>query len=197
MFLGMDVHGKTLGIIGLGRIGSAVAKRAKGFDMNIIYYDVIRRENLEEKLGITFKSLEEVLSEANFVTIHVPLTKETYHMIGQRELSMMKETSYLVNTSRGPVINEEALYTALKEGVIMGAAMDVFEKEPIDPDSPLLGLENAVLTPHIASASVETRTKMAIVAANNLVSVLRGEEPPNLVNPEVRKIRPLKQASKR
>ena len=110
---------------------------------------------------------------------------------------MMKETSYLVNTSRGPVINEEALYTALKEGVIMGAAMDIFEKEPIDPDSPLLGLENAVLTPHIASASVETRTKMAIVAANNLVSVLRGEEPPNLVNPEVRKIRPLKQASKR
>lgn len=197
MFLGMDVHGKTLGIIGLGRIGSAVAKRAKGFDMNVIYYDVIRSENLEEKLGITFKGLEEVFSEADFVTIHVPLTKETYHMIGQRELSMMKETSYLVNTSRGPVINEEALYTALKEGVIRGAAMDVFEKEPIDPDSPLLGLENAVLTPHIASASVETRTKMAIVAANNLVSVLRGEEPPNLVNPEVRKIRPLKQASKR
>lgn len=196
MFLGMDVHGKTLGIIGLGRIGSAVAKRAKGFDMNIIYHDVIRRENLEEKLGITFKGLEEVFSEADFVTIHVPLTKETYHMIGQRELSMMKETSYLVNTSRGPVINEEALYTALKEGVIRGAAMDVFEKEPIDPDSPLLGLENAVLTPHIASASVETRTKMAIVAANNLVSVLRGEEPPNLVNPEVRKIRPLKQGSK-
>ncbi|RLI10707.1 D-glycerate dehydrogenase [Candidatus Bathyarchaeota archaeon] len=192
MFLGSDVHGKTLGIVGLGRIGSAVAKRAKGFDMNVIYYDVRRREDLEEKLGITFKSLEEVLSEADFVTVHVPLTKGTYHMIGRRELSMMKKSAYLINTSRGPVIDEAELYSALKEGVIAGAALDVFEQEPLDPNSPLLELENVVLTPHIASASVETRTKMAVVAATNLVSVLRGEEPPNLVNPEVKKIRPLR-----
>ena len=193
MFIGSDVHGKTLGILGLGRIGSAVARRAKGFDMNIIYYDTNRREELEKKLGITFKSFEEVLLEADFITIHVPLTAETHHMIGWRELSTMKETAYLVNTSRGPVIDEEALYKALKEGVIAGAALDVFEQEPIDPKSPLLGLDNVVLTPHIASASVETRTKMAIVAAKNLVSVLRGKEPPNLVNPGVRKIRPLRQ----
>lgn len=191
MFLGSDIHGKTLGIIGLGRIGSAVARRAKGFNMRIIYHDVIRRKDLEGELGITFKSLDEVLTEADFITIHVPLTKETRHMIGQRELSMMKETAYLVNTSRGPVVDEAALYRALKEGAIAGAALDVFEQEPIGPDNPLLELDNIVLTPHIASASVETRIKMAVVAAKNLVSVLRGEEPPNLVNPEVKKIRPL------
>jgi glyoxylate reductase len=194
MFLGSDVHGKTLGIIGLGRIGSAVARRAKGFNMNIIYHDVMRREDLEDELGVTFKEFDEVLSEADFITIHVPLTEETHHMIGRRELSIMKRTAYLVNTSRGPVIDEEELYNALKERIIAGAALDVYEQEPIDPQSPLLGLDNVVLTPHIASASIETRTKMAVVAANNLVSVLRGEEPPNLVNPEVRKIRPLKQA---
>jgi glyoxylate reductase len=194
MFLGSDVHGKTLGIIGLGRIGSAVARRAKGFNMNIIYYDIMRREDLEDELGVAFKEFDEVLSEADFVTIHVPLTEETHHMIGRRELSMMKRTAYLVNTSRGPVIDEEELYNALKERIIAGAALDVYEQEPIDPRSPLLGLDNIVLVPHIASASIETRTKMAVVAANNLVSVLRGEEPPNLVNPEVKKIRPLKRA---
>jgi len=194
MFLGSDIHGKTLGIIGLGRIGSAVARRAKGFNMNIIYYDIMRREDLEDELGVAFKEFDEVLSEADFVTIHVPLTEETHHMIGRRELSMMKRTAYLVNTSRGPVIDEEELYNALKERIIAGAALDVYEQEPIDPRSPLLGLDNIVLVPHIASASIETRTKMAVVAANNLVSVLRGEEPPNLVNPEVKKIRPLKRA---
>lgn len=191
MFIGSDVHGKTLGIIGLGRIGSTVAKRAKGFDMDLIYYDINRREEMEEKLGIVFKSLDDVLHESDFVTIHVPLTKQTHHLIGRHELSMMKRTAYLINTSRGPVIDEKALYEALKERVIAGAAMDVFEQEPIDPKSPLLGLDNIVVTPHIASASVETRTKMAVVAAENLVSVLQGKEPPNLVNPEVRKMRPL------
>jgi len=191
MFIGSDVHGKTLGIIGLGRIGSTVAKRAKGFYMDLIYYDVNRREDLEDKLGIVFKNLDDVLSESDFVTIHIPLTKQTHHLIGQRELSMMKKTAYLINTSRGPVIDEKALYEALKERVIAGAAMDVFEEEPIDPKSPLLELDNIVVTPHIASASVETRTKMAVVAAENLVSVLQGKEPPNLVNPDVRKIRPL------
>lgn len=192
MFIGSDINGKTLGIVGLGRIGAAVARRAMGFDMKVIYTDIKRREDLEEKLGITYKSLEEVLSEADFVTTHVPLTEDTYHLIGKRELSIMKKTAYLINTSRGPVVDEMELHRALKEEVISGAALDVFEQEPIDPNSPLLELDNIVLTPHIASASVETRTKMAVVAATNLVSVLNGKEPPNLVNPSVKRIRPVR-----
>jgi glyoxylate reductase len=192
MFLGSDVYGKTLGIIGLGRIGKAVARRAKGFDMKVLYYDVQRDRRAEEELGVTYRSLEEVLRESDYITLHVPLTKETFHLIGRRELSMMKRGAYLINTSRGAVIDEKELYRALKEGVIAGAALDVFEKEPIDPENPLLTLDNVVLAPHIASASVETRTKMAVTAARNLVAVLVGEEPPNLVNPEVKKIRPLR-----
>ena len=192
MMLGSDVHGKTLGIVGLGRIGSAVARRAKGFNMRVIYYDVFRREELERELGLEYKPLEELLKEADYVTLHVPLTKETYHLIGERELGLMKTTAYLINTSRGAVIDQKALYKALKERRIAGAALDVFEKEPIDPDDPLLELDNVVLTPHIGSASVETRKKMAMIAAENLVSVLKGVEPPNLVNPEVREVRPLK-----
>ena len=192
MMLGSDVHGKTLGIVGLGRIGSAVARRAKGFNMRVIYYDVVRREDLEGELDLEYKPLEELLKEADYITLHVPLTKDTYHLIGERELNMMKPTAYLINTSRGAVIDQRALYRALKERRIAGAALDVFEKEPIDQDDPLLELDNVVLTPHIGSASVETRKKMAMMAAENLVSVLRGVEPPNLVNPEVRKIRPLK-----
>jgi len=192
MFLGSDIHRKTLGIVGLGRIGSAVARRARGFDMDVVYYDVQRREDLESELGASFKPLDAVLSEADFVTVHAPLTKATHHLIGRRELSMMKRTAYLINTSRGPVIDEHELYTTLKEGIIAGAALDVFEREPINLNDPILQLDNVVLTPHIASASVETRTRMAVVAANNLVSVLRGEEPPNLVNPEVKEIRHLR-----
>ncbi len=192
MMLGSDVHGKTLGIVGLGRIGSAVARRAKGFNMRVIYYDVVRREDLEGKMGLEYKPLEELLREADYITLHVPLTKDTYHLIGERELNMMKPTAYLINTSRGAVVDQRALYRALKERRIAGAALDVFEKEPIDQDDPLLELDNVVLTPHIGSASVETRKKMAMMATENLVSVLRGVEPPNLVNPEVRKIRPLK-----
>ena len=192
MFIGSDIHGKTLGIIGLGRIGSAVAKRAKGFDMRVIYYDVHRRPDLENELGITYRPLDEVLSASDFVTLHIPLTEGTHHMIGEKELSTMKRRAFLINTSRGPVVDEGALYRALRDGVIAGAGLDVFEEEPINPVSPLLKLDNVVLTPHIASASVETRTKMAVTAAENLVSVLQGKEPPNLVNPDVRKIRPLK-----
>lgn len=191
MFIGTDVHGKTLGILGMGRIGSAIAKRAKGFDMKVIYHDLYRREDLEEELGIDYKSREEVLREADFVSLHVPLTPETHHMIGAGELEAMKETAILINTSRGPVVDEEALYEALRDGAIAGAGLDVFEVEPINPGSPLLDLDNIVLTPHLASGSVETRTKMATTAALNLVSVLQGKEPPNLVNPEVLKIRPI------
>lgn len=192
MLLGTDVYGKTLGIIGLGRIGSAVARRARGFRMEIIYYDVIRREDLEKELGVEYKPLDELLSKADYITIHVPLTRETYHMIGERELSLMKRTAYLINTSRGAVIDEKTLYTALMKRQIAGAALDVFEEEPISPENPLLELGNVVLTPHIGSASVETRKKMAMMAAENLIYALRGEEPPNLVNPEVKRIIPLK-----
>jgi glyoxylate reductase len=191
MFIGSDVNGKTLGVVGLGRIGSAVAKRARGFNMKIIYNDVSRREDLEGELGITYRPLDEVLAESDFLSMHVPLTEETRHMIGEDQLSRMKRTAFLINTSRGPVVDENALYKALRDGVIAGAGLDVFEEEPIDPDSPLLQLDNVVLTPHIASASVETRTKMAVTAAINLVSVLQGKEPPNLVNPEVKEVRPL------
>jgi glyoxylate reductase len=191
MFVGTDVHGKTLGIIGLGRIGSAIARRAKGFDMNVIYYDEHRRRDLERELGVQYAPLKELLTESDYVSLHVPLTASTRHMIGKRELTMMKETAFLINTSRGPVVDEDALYKALRDGDIAGAGLDVFEREPLSPDSPLKGLDNAVITPHIASASVETRTKMATTAALNLVSVLQGREPPNLVNPEVLKIRPL------
>jgi len=192
MFIGTDVHGKTLGILGMGRIGSAISRRAKGFDMKVVYNDVYRREDLEEELGVTYKSREEVLRESDFVSLHVPLTPETHHMIGVDELAAMKETAILINTSRGPVVDERALYEALRDRVIAGAGLDVFEAEPVDHDSPLLGLDNIVLTPHLASGSVETRTKMAVTAATNLVSVLQGKEPPNLVNPEVRKVRPLR-----
>lgn len=191
MFVGTDVHGKTLGIIGLGRIGAAILRRAKGFDMNVIYYDEDRKRDLETELGVRYSPLKELLAESDYVSLHVPLTSSTRHMIGKRELTMMKETAFLINTSRGPVVDEDALYRALRDGVIAGAGLDVFEREPLSPDSPLKGLNNAVITPHIASASVETRTKMATTAAFNLVSVLQGKEPPNLVNPEVLKIRPI------
>jgi glyoxylate reductase len=192
LLLGRDVYGKTLGIVGLGRIGSAVAKRARGFDMKVLYYDVIRPPPEREKeLGVEFAPLDRLLKESDFVTLHVPLTKETYHMISERELKLMKSTAFLINTSRGAVIDEKALVKALKEGWIAGAALDVFEKEPIDLDNPLLELENVVLVPHIGSASTETRSKMAEMAAKNLIAVLKGEEPPFLVNPEVMKVRPL------
>jgi len=192
MFLGSDVNGKTLGIIGLGRIGKALVKRAKGFDMKIIYYDIDRDESFEKSYGVSFQSLKDLLKEADFVSVNVPLTQNTYHLIGEKEISLMKKTAFLVNTSRGAVIDENNLYTALKNKLIAGAALDVFEKEPIDPENPLLRLDNIIVTPHIASASIETRKNMAIMAAKNLVAALRGEEPPNLVNPEAKKFRGLK-----
>jgi glyoxylate reductase len=192
MFIGTDIHEKTLGIIGLGRIGSAMVPRAKGFNMKIIYHDDYRDPSNDKELGVVRKTLNEVLKESDFISLHVPLTPETHHMIGEKQFKMMKPTAYIVNTSRGPVIDEKALYKALKDGWINGAALDVHEEEPTNPDNPLLTLDNIVVTPHIASGSIETRTKMAIIAAKNLASVLKGQEPPNLVNPEVKKVRPLK-----
>ncbi len=185
LFLGSDLKGKTLGIIGLGRIGTEVARRAKCFKMNVVYYQRRRDPEKEASIGVRYVSLEELLSTSDYVSLHVPLTSETRGMIGRKELSRMKRTAYLINTSRGPVVDEEALYEALSEGRIRGAALDVFSEEPVSPDNPLLKLKNVVLTPHIGSATTETRTRMALLAAENVVKALKGEIPPCLVNPQV------------
>ncbi|MEM1565931.1 MAG: glyoxylate reductase [Candidatus Bathyarchaeia archaeon] len=194
MLLGRDVYGATLGILGAGRIGTAVAKRAKGFNMKIIYYDVVPMPpELERELGAKRVDLDTLFREADFISIHVPLTKETYHLVNEEKLKLMKKTAYLVNNSRGPVVDEKALYKALKEGWIAGAALDVFEQEPTPMDNPLLKLDNIVVAPHISSASYETRSRMAEMTAENLVAFFEGRPPPNLVNPEVLQIRsPLK-----
>jgi len=191
LLLGNDVYNKTLGIVGLGRIGVAVAQRAKGFNMRILYYDTIRYEKVERELGLTYVSFENLLKEADYITIHVPLLPSTHHMIGERELKLMKPTAYLINTSRGPIVDENALFNALKNRTIAGAGLDVFEKEPIDKDNPLIGLENSILLPHVASGTIETRTAMANLAIENLMSVLQGKMPPSLVNRDVIKVRPL------
>ena len=185
MLLGSDVTGKTLGLVGLGRIGSAMVPRAKGFGMRLIYTDTVRSPEREKKLGVEFREFKDLLKEADYVSIHVPLTAETHHLMGEKELHMMKPTAYLVNTSRGPVVDEEALYRALRGRVIAGAALDVHEKEPVDKDDPLLSLKNIIMTPHIGSATVETRVAMAVRAATNLAAALRGERPRDLVNPGV------------
>lgn len=185
LFLGPDIHHATLGLVGLGRIGAAVAKRARGFDMKLLYYDVIRRADLERDLELEFTSLEDVLRRSDFVSIHTPLTTETRHLIGARELRMMKKTAILVNTARGPIVDTQALGEALAAGVIAAAGLDVFEIEPIAKDHPLLRLDNVVAIPHIASASIETRAKMGTMAAENLLSTLEGRRPPNFVNPDV------------
>ncbi len=179
--LGPDVWGKKLGIVGFGRIGQALARRASGFDMEVAYHDMRRNEEAERDLGVRYLELEELLETCDFVSVHAPLTDETRHLIGEKELESMKDTSVLVNTSRGPVVDEAALAEALAEGRIFAAGLDVFEEEPkVHPR--LLELENVVLAPHIGSASIETRDKMAALAAENLVAVLRGEEPKTPVN---------------
>jgi glyoxylate reductase len=191
MMAGRDVHGATIGIVGAGRIGYAMAKRAKGFDMKILFYDVIPRPEMEKDFGAKRADLEALLREADFVSIHVPLMKETHHLMNEQKLKLMKKTAYLINNSRGPVVDEKALYKALKEGWIAGAGLDVFEQEPAPVDSPLLKLDSVVLAPHISSASLETRSKMAEMVADNLVSFFEGKKPPNLVNQDVLKVRPL------
>ena len=185
MMLGNDVYGKTLGICGLGRIGRAVAKRSLGFGMRILYTDIARaEESAERELKATYVDKDTLLRESDFVTLHMPLLPETRHYISTRELNLMKKTVHLINTSRGPVVDEKSLATALKNKTIAGAALDVYEEEPkFNPA--LLKSENMVLMPHIGSASVETRTKMATMAVENCVAALSGKKPPNLVNPEV------------
>nr|MDO8080474.1 D-glycerate dehydrogenase [Candidatus Freyarchaeota archaeon] len=185
LLLGSDLRDKTLGIIGLGRIGSEVAKRGKCFKMNVVYYQPQRDPEKETSIGVRYASLEELLSISDYVSLHVPLTSETRGMMGRKEINKMKKTAYLINTSRGPIVNEEALYEALKEERIKGAALDVFAKEPIDLKNPLLKIKNVVITPHIGSATVETRTRMAVLAAENTTKALKNEIPPSLVNPQV------------
>jgi glyoxylate reductase len=187
LMLGQDLYGATLGLIGLGRIGYAVAKRAKGFDMNVIYYSTHRKEEAEKELGIKYVDLEQLLKESDFVSLHVPLTSDTKHLINKNTLSLMKKTAILINTARGPVVDEDALYEALVNKKIYAAGLDVMNPEPPSSDNPLLKLDNVIVLPHIASASIKTRTKMAIMAAENLVAGLKGEIPRNLVNVEVLK----------
>lgn len=185
MLLGHDVYGKTLGICGFGRIGRTVAKRARGFDMKVLYTDVIRADReIEKALGVRFVDKDTLLRDSDFVTLHMPLVGDTVHYISEREINLMKATAYLINTSRGPVVDEKALAKALREKKIAGAGLDVYEHEPsLSPG--LVDLENVVLLPHIGSASIETRAKMAVTAAQNCIAALKGKRPPNLVNPDV------------
>jgi glyoxylate reductase len=179
--MGRDVWGKRLGIVGFGRIGQAVARRARGFGMEVLYHNRSRREEAEREVEARYMDLDELLDTADFISIHTPLTPETAHLIGAEELRRMKPETVLVNTSRGPVIDEAALADALAERRIFAAGLDVYENEP-EVHPKLLELENLVLAPHIGSASVETREKMAALAAENLAAVLRGEEPKTPVN---------------
>ena len=182
--LGGDVWGKTLGIIGFGRIGRGVARRAQGFQMRVLYSDQLRAPlDAETELRTEFAPLDRVLRESDFVTLHVPLLPDTRHLISGEALEKMKPTAYLINTSRGPVVDEAALVEALEHKKIAGAALDVYEQEPkVHPA--LVGRKDVILTPHIASATIETRTKMAVVAAKNAVALFRGERPPNALNAE-------------
>jgi lactate dehydrogenase-like 2-hydroxyacid dehydrogenase len=183
LLVGHDIHHRTIGIFGMGRIGQAMAKRAGGFSMRILYHDAIRvPEALEKSLGLEFVSAEDLLRQSDFISVHVPLLPETRKMIGAAQLRMMKPTAILVNTSRGPVVDEAALAEALDQKIIAGAGLDVFEQEPhVHPL--LLKLENVVLAPHIASASIDTRRKMSLVAVENALAALDGKRPPNLLNP--------------
>ena len=182
---GSDIYGKTLGVYGLGRIGKAVVRRARGFSMRVIYYDVVRpTPALEEELGAQFVDRETLLREADFLTLHVPLTPETHHLVGARELSMLKPTAFLINAARGKCVDEAALVEALQSKRLAGAGLDVFEHEPhVHPE--LLSLPNVVLAPHVGSATAQTRLAMAMLAVENLLAGLEGRRPPNLVNPEI------------
>jgi glyoxylate reductase len=181
---GQDVHGSTVGIIGMGRIGKAVARRLRGFDCQIIYTDT-QPDPEAGALGAGYVELDSLLKASDFVLVHCPLNEQTRGLIGARELALMKPTAILINTARGPIVDQAALLDALQQGVIGGAGLDVTDPEPIPPDHPLLKLDNVVVLPHIGSASVATRTRMAHMAADNLIAGLRGERLPHCVNPEV------------
>ena len=182
LLMGADVHHATLGLIGLGRIGLEMAKRAKGFDMRVLYNDVYRREDVERETGITYAALDDVLAQADFVSVHTPLTPETRHLMNRERFAAMKSSAILINTSRGPVVETEALVEALRSGQIAYAALDVTDPEPLSADHPLLSLPNCIVMPHIASASGATRGKMAEIAARNLIAGLNGEPLPTGLN---------------
>jgi glyoxylate reductase len=185
LFCGAEVHDSTLGLIGAGRIGKIVTKRASGFEMKVIYYDVHRMSPEDEAaLNMTYLPMDDVLKQADFISVHTPYMPSTHHLISERELDLVKPTAIIINTARGPIIDEKALVKALQAGKIAGAGLDVFEHEPaIEPE--LLTMENVVLLPHIASASLKTRTLMATMASDNIVAHFHGQRPPNVVNPEV------------
>ena len=185
LFMGQDIHGATLGLVGLGRIGKGMARRASGFGMRVIYSDPIVDEAEAKELGAEAYEFDDLLAEADFVSLHVPLTPETTHLMGEKEFKKMKSSAILINTARGPAVDPDALYQALKEGEIAYAALDVTEPEPISVDDPLLTLDNCLIVPHIASSSLATRSRMAVMAAENLEAGLNGERLPNCVNPEV------------
>jgi len=190
LLLGTDVSPggsgkrKTLGIVGFGRIGQAVFKRSKGFDIRVLAYDPFQKEAVEQMEGVHYRELSDLLRESDFITLHTSLSEKTRHLIGEREFSMMKPTAYLINTSRGPIIDEKALVKVLKEKRIAGAGLDVYENEP-DLAPGLMECDNVVLLPHLGSASRETRDKMATMAATNALAMLKKEKAPNTVNPEV------------
>ena len=185
LLLGVDVHGATLGIAGMGQIGQAMARRAHGFDMTILYTDEIARPEIEAATGARRVEKDELLRAADFLTLHVPLMPGTHHFIGAPELATMKPTAILINTSRGPVVDQRALAEALKAGRPAMAALDVTDPEPIPMDDPLLALPNVIIAPHIASGSLATRSKMAEMAVDNLLAGLAGKRPPNCVNAEL------------
>jgi glyoxylate reductase len=186
LLLGQDVHHKTIGIVGFGRIGQAVAQRARGFDMNVLYYDMNKMPEVAAKYDAQYRELDDLIRESDFITLHVDLNESTRHLISDREFGMMKKNAYLINTSRGPVVDEQALVRALKSDQIAGAGLDVYEDEPIMAPG-LAECANAVLAPHTASATRETRGAMARIAAENIIAALEGRTPPNIVNPEVLK----------
>ncbi len=187
LLLGQDITGATLGIVGLGRIGRGMAKRARGFDMRVLYYDpnCLDATSYAGEVNAECVDLDTLYAEADFITIHTPLTEATYHLINAEAFRRMKPTAILINTARGPVVDPDALYHALAQGQIAGAALDVTEPEPLPLDSPLLKLENIIIAPHIGSASVATRGKMATMAAANLIAGIKGERLPHCVNPEI------------
>jgi glyoxylate reductase len=185
LLMGADVHHATIGIIGFGRIGKEVAKRARGFDMRILAFDAYPDQDTAAELGVEFTTLGSLLAESDFVTLHTTLNDETHHLIGIDEMRAMKKTAILVNASRGPVVDTDGLVEALRSGEIAGAALDVTDPEPIPANHPLVSMPNVVIVPHIASASVATRNKMAEMAAMNLLAALNGERPAHVVNPKV------------
>ena len=181
---GKDITGKTLGVIGTGRIGTAFALKSKGFDMNVLYVDQIQNEKLEKEINARKVTTETLLKESDFISLHVPLVPATYHLISEKELKMMKKTAVLINTSRGPIVDEKALAKALKEKWIFGAGLDVYEDEP-EITVELLTFDNVVLQPHSASATTDSRENMAVIAAENMIAGLKGQKPPNCINTEI------------